>query len=604
MEKEAVANKVIRTRIIPFLRKHITDDDFHGKPYLFPIDKASGLIIGGREPSWNRYTVGMKYADLNSPIHKRYGFDSKEDLLDAYRKHKQQDRRGREFAGNHRKGSITNRYPAAEFMSYLEPYAKATLHRKPGLSRYNSLLARKSVLNRGIFGNPETAPVYPLDLGDTSPYDYSNGLDDFSDVISSLSGYSVVDDKTRLPLLHTFTARRPFMRTPHLADAPSSRELNDYGRRTNSGVSRVADVADPRRIRHKPENAEKPAEWATGRQLSEDELNALFDTDQHHTPWYEMVEDVGPYLPMYTGSYTPITEDNIKLFKDYGIDLLSRKQLPLKDIQGRSDFNLYKGTPVDTFTPVKYELSGGAKLRDAIKRRLDSYNAASPEPEPQNGLLSRMFRPFRSLWNNLTRKSPGHSRPHTGEKNYDSEFMKQLMDPKRPLVTRPNTERIRPENNVIANALPEENLDVVNAWPEGDPLWFTNSIGVGATHINGTGVAGWKEPWVDKDFMYAALDPEDIVKMTSATAREPSVRKFDLDSFPEEAINRLIKMQYRNNYDKLLRRNDRYNAVKDALNNASQHIKDEQAFYTNLQRLGESGRQQMNRTPYNLIFDI
>lgn len=587
MEKEAVANKVIRTKIIPFLRKHITDDEFTGAAYKFPDAKAAKLIINKREPSFRTYRSDMKYADLNSPIHERYGFKSKEELLDAYRR---EDNHPRGFADDHRKKPSNTAFPGAEFVSYLEPYANATMRRKRnGLGRYNTLLSRKKVLDRGS-SHPELTTIYPLDLGNTYPSTYGDGA--VSDVISALSGRSVIET-ARLPMLHTFTARRPFMRTPHLADAPTSRELNEYGRRTNSGASRVADAVDSSRVRYKPDNADNPVEWATGRQLNEDELNALFDTDQHYNPWYEMVEDVGPYLPMYTGSYTPITEDNIKLFKDYGVDLLSRKQLPLKDIQGRTDFNLYKGTPVDTFTPIRYELSGGAKLRDAIKRRLDSYNTApSPEPEPQNGLLSRMFSPFRSLWHNFTRKPlPDNPRAHVGEKRYDSEFIQQLNDPQRPLTPLVEKAYGQRKNNVIANALPEETLDVVDAWPEGDPLWFTNGIGVGAAHIKGTGVAGWKEPWVNKDFMYAALDPEDIVKITSMS-RDPLVRKFDLDSLPEKTMDRLIKEQHRNNYDKVLLRHDRRNAVEDALNDTPQHIKDEYAFYNNLRSIGISGRRR------------
>lgn len=595
MKKEAVANKVIRTRIIPLLRKHITDDEFYGATYKFPDSKATKLITNNREPSFLTYGDDMKYTDFNIPLHERYGFKSKEDLLDSYRQHKLKWSQPRWFADDHRKKLRRTTFPGAEFVSYLEPYAKAVMRRKRnGLSRYNTLLSRERVLNGGtFFSNPEYDSVYPLTLGNAFPSDYGDGV--ISDAISALSGRPVID-AARFPMLHTFTARRPFMRTPHLADAPTSRELNDYGRRTNSGASRVADAVDPSRVTYKPDNANHPVEWATGRQLSEDELNALFDTNQHNNPWYEMVEDVGPYLPIYTGSYTPITEDTIKLFKDYGVDLLSKKQLPLKDIQGRTDFNLYKGTPVDAFTPIRYELSGGAKLRDAMKRRLDSYNATpSQEPEPQNGLLSRMLYPFRSLWYNLTRKPlslPARPRTHIGEKKYDSEFIQQLNDPQRPLTPLPTEAHTQRKNNVIANALPEENLDVVRGWPEGDPLWFTNSVGVGAAHIKGTGVAGWKEPWVDKDFMYAALDPEDIVKITS-TSRDPMVRKFDLDSLPEETMDRLIKEQHRNSYEKALLRYDRAKAVRDALSDTPQHIKDEYAFYDNLRAIGAYGRRRL-----------
>jgi hypothetical protein len=582
MKKEAVANKVIRKRIIPFLRKHITDDEFTGAAYKFPASKAAKLIINNREPSFRAYGHDMKYADLNSPIHERYGFKSKEDLLDAYRR---EDNHPRGFADDHRKKPRRMSFPGAEFVSYLEPYANATIRRKRnGLSRYNTLLSRDRVLNRTFFDNPVYAPVYPLTLGNSFPSEYGRGA--VSDAIAALSGSSVSED-IRFPLLHTFTARRPFMRTPHLADAPTSKELNDYGRRTNSGASRVADAVDPSRVTYKRDNANNPVEWATGRQLSEDELNALFDTNQHYNPWYEMVEDVGPHLPVYTGSYTPITEDNIKLFKDYGVDLLSKKQLPLKDIQGRTDFNLYKGTPVVAFTPIRYELSGGAKLRDAMKRRLDSYNT-----DPQTGLLSRMFSPFRSLWRNLTSKKSLSDRPRIprGTKNYDSEFIQQLNDPQRPLMTPRNLAYTHRKDNVIANALPDENLEAVRAWPEGDPLWFTNSIGVGAAHIKGTGLSGWKEPWVNKDFMYAALDPEDIVKITSTT--DPVVRKFDLDSLPEGVVARLIKEQDRNSFDKALLRHDRAKAVSDAVMNTPQHIKDEYAFYDNLRDIGASGRRR------------
>lgn len=584
MKKEAVANKVLRTRIIPLLRKHITDDEFHGALYAFPDSKATELIINNRGPVFHTYLDEVKYADLNSPIHERFGFESKEALLDAYRQYKLNPWNHREFMNRYRKRRRVS-FPGAKVMSYLEPYANSVIrHRHNGLSRYNTLLSRKKVLNTDIFGHPELSYVYPLDLGNTFPSDYGKGA--ISDVISALSGRPVIET-ARFPMLHTFTARRPFMRTPHLADASTSRALNDYGRRTNSGASRVADAVDASRVTYKPDNANNPVEWATGRQLSKAELDALFDTNQHNNPWYEMVEDVGPHLPMYTGSYTPITEDTIKLFNAHGIDLLSKKQLPLKDIQGRTDFNLYKGTPVDSFTPVRYELSGGARLRDAIKRRLDSFNTTPSQGlEPQNGLLSQILRPFRSLWHNLTRKSlPDHPRPHSGEKRYDSEFIQQLNDPQRPLTPLPVNPPKQSKNNVIANALPEENLDVVRRWPEGDPLWFTNSVGVGAAHIKGTGVAGWKGPWVDKDFMYAALDPEDIVKITSMS-RDPIVRKFNLDSLPETVINRLIKEQYRNSYDKVLRRHDRGQAVRNALRDTPQHIIDEYNFYDNLRYLG------------------
>lgn len=587
MQKEAVANKVLRTKIIPFLRKHIPDDVFHDTKYggKFSENRAAKLIINNRKPSFIAYGHDMRYADLNSPIHERYGFKSKEDLLDAFKQHKL-ERRAPSWFRTDRWKPRSAVFPAAEVVSYLEPYANAAIHRKRnGLSRYNTLLSREKVLNRNFLGNPEYDPIYPLTLGNTFPSEYGKGVT--SDAIAALSGRPVNEDVI-FPLLHTFTARRPFMRTPHLADAPTSRELNDYGRRTNSGASRVADAVDPSRVTYKPENANNPVEWATGRQLSEDELNALFDTNQHNNPWYEMIEDVGPHLPIYTGSYTPITEDNIKLFKDRGVDLLSKKQLPLKDIQGRTDFNLYKGTPIDAFTPIRFELSGGAKLRDAMKRRLDSYNTTT-SLEPQNGLLSRMFSPFRSLWSNLTRKSPS-ARPRTprGTKNYDSEFIQQLNDPQRTLMTPQSLAYAHRKNNVIANALPDENLEAVRAWPEGDPLWFTNSVGVGAAHIKGTGLSGWKEPWVEKDFMYAALDPEDIVKITSMS-RDPVVRKFDLDSLPEKTMDRLIKEQNRNSFDKALLRYDRTKAVRDAVMNTPQHIKDEYTFYSNLRDIGIMG---------------
>lgn len=597
MKKEAVANKVIRKRIIPLLRKHIADDVFHDSTYgKFPENRAAKLIINNRKPSFLAYGHDMKYADLNSPIHERYGFKSKEDLLDEFKQHKRSGRAPSWFRTDHWKPRSAV-FPAAEFVSYLEPYANATIQRKRnGLSRYNTLLSRERALGRRFwsFSDPEYEPVYPLTLGNTHLLEYG----DVSQAIAALSGRGrATDEAVILPMLHTFTARRPFMRTPHLADAPTSRELNDYGRRTNSGASRVADAVDPSRITYKPENADKSAEWATGRQLREDELNALFDTNQHNNPWYEMVEDVGPHLPAYTGSYTPITEDNIKLFKDYGVDLLSKKQLPLKDIQGRTDFNLYKGTPVEISIPIRYELSGGAKLRDAMKRRLDSYNTTSSlEPEPQNGLLSRMFSPFRSLWRNFTRKSPSapSARPRIprGTKYYDSEFIQQLNDPQRPLIPRHDLGYPTRKNNAIANALPDETLESVSAWPEGDPLWFTNSVGVGAAHIKGTGLSGWKEPWVNKDFMYASLDPEDIVKITSTKTIDPVVRKFDLDSLPEGAMARLIKEQNRNSFDKALLRYDRIKSVSDAVMNTPQHIKDEYTFYNNLRGIGAMGGQR------------